>query len=253
MSQDTPSLITRLLGNRSDPPPESAQVRAALEKIAKRQKEIEQRREAIRPAWHGEPIPGPERERVLRQGSPRELVELDEEIEQLVAEKQQLSHRHEILLKKLEEAERNEAKKELPDLLKTLPAACDELEAARKAAEKAGEVFRSRLDEVTTAVRRAEPPPDFRLQELAGRVCDLLGIKESEKGHTYSTARSRWFEQLGAGPTPRAAKSNGLPHPENDESKQKDGPTEDFTTRPEFRSRHPEHSIWDRKEPGRSD
>lgn len=212
---EKPNLIARLLGSGSTSPPASSEVRRALEDLKARRRQVDQRLRAIAFGYDGNPTPPPERQRVLATGTPEDLVQLDVEVDRLRAEVVQLDHREKLLLDKLAKAEAEEAKATLPALRKALPDQCETLENARAELRRAEEKFKADVAKYTEAVRAAEFEPDYGLQDLAGRIVDLLGFPESEKRGVFSSARNTWFIRLGAGLTPRAARSLGKDHPAN--------------------------------------
>jgi len=193
---DKPSLISRLLG--SDQPNPSDQIRRALAETEARRKVIDQRLAAIQRGTTINGGPGPERRRALETGTPDELVEMDQEVERLLAERdQQLPAQSQALRKRLEKAEADEARQRLPDRLRAIPAALAAYQKAAKAMQAARDELDSAVSIVIKSRRLAGDDSPGLDDDTIGQIADMRGLRESEDPSRFSIYRANLFRDLG--------------------------------------------------------
>ena len=113
---------------------------------------------------------GPEYRRVVLEGTPAELVELQRRHQELEAEAVQLAHRRHALQRRLATARDEEARAEAPRELERLAA---EFEGVVSRAEKALEEAKAALDACSAWVSRVE-----RQQDLAGARGNMLSAEQ---------------------------------------------------------------------------
>jgi hypothetical protein len=237
-----PSLIHKIL--RADKTSEAAEIRQAQQQLAARRSDIEARIRAIQPGDASNGGPGPDRRRVLETGSPDELVELDQELARLRAERdQQLPHQEVELRKRLDAALADEASARLPDRIRALPAVIESYREAEAAYQQARAAFDEAVTEIITDRAAAGDDAPTVDEHIVEQVAQVKGFKEDERPHAYSSNRARLFVQLTGETTPKARGVDA-------ELRGRDRFAEDEHGDPELRRRHPESSIWRRREPG---
>ena len=234
------SLISKILG-RDDPSP-TQQIRDAQSELVKRRAEINERLAATEPpgALGGG---GPDHQRVLATGSAEELVEMDKERERLQAEHRQLDWQEQRLRERMQEAEREEALQALPGQIDTLPAKIEKYVEAQAAMQAAQSALDEAVDAVTAGRQKIGDDAPTVDHVVVEQIAEIRGMQEPDSPHEFSSARAWLFRRLTGELTPRA-------RGEGAELRGRDRFAEDEHDDAELRLRHPESSIWHRRQPG---
>jgi hypothetical protein len=202
---------------------DSKECAAALKELAPRSRQVRERLAAIKPSPHetrfagGRPSPpnlgpssigaprfdplrgsGAEYRRILLEGTPGELVELEREREELEAEARQLSARRDALRGRLEVAQREEklaaAPKRLDGLRKGADAVLDRLDAARRELADAASAQASYFGDLAEARKLvgADAPGLSPLQVrrlVADEKGDVWWLRRNENGEIVHNAK----------------------------------------------------------------
>lgn len=224
---------------RSDKPTPADEIRNAQRQIEQRNAEIMQRLDDIAENFQFSGEPGPARKKALIDGDPAAIVAMDDEHKLLKAELKTLGAQANELLPRLEEAERAEAAKRLPGLLKAHTAELKAYKQALAAMEAAKRTFDEHIDGIIGARRAVGDKAPALSLEQALEVADLKGFHESEKLLRYNHHRRQLCFDL-AGKDNRPNDRTWRQIREFDQEAHDDG-------------NEPERSsFWDKKEPGRA-
>ena len=143
----------------------STQSAADIERLMK---ELIARREEIDTWLKKIQSNGSDRERVLLNGTPDDVLKLDAQIEQLQAEQAAINERHKRLRSELEQARVNEARSGIKDLHRSMTASADQVIQARENLRQAEQKMEAQVGEFD------------RHQRLIGDAA-LMDPKDAEK------------------------------------------------------------------------
>lgn len=175
------------------------QIDAAEAELRERERSINARLLEIRKGGVGAPE-GPVRRRVSLTGSAAELAALDREIEELLLElREQIPARHAELRRRRDNALVEQARTELPGLVRELTSAADAHATALAAAAAAKATMDGLVDRVIEGRRRLKAAgigaPTVE-PKVIDQVAAARGLAESEGGLRFSSAIAGLYDQL---------------------------------------------------------
>jgi hypothetical protein len=234
------NIISKILGSKTPSP--VTEIEQAKAQLAKRRKEIDARLAETEPpgALGGG---GADRQRVLTEGSPEEVVKMDAEREQLKAELKQLEYQELRLRERLKEAESDEARKSLPASIKALPGVLDQYEQAKAAMEAAERELNSAVQAVGSARNLVGDDAPAVPDEVVERIAAARGLAEPEGRFSHSSERAWLFKQLTGQLSPRLREQPATPSSIRRSERFGRDERDDRQRR-----RQPENSIWRRKD-----
>lgn len=239
------NLIAKIIGSKTPSP--AGEIRQAQQQIEQRRLEIEQRLDDVAENFQCSGQPGPARKQALLEGDPATIVAMDDEIRLLKAELKTFGPQSAELATRLEQAEKTEAAKRLPGLIKAHPGQVEAYRAALATLDAAKAAFYEHVSQIQGARRLAGDDSPALTLEQALETADLKGFHESEAELRYNGFRRQLcFDLAGQDNRPpdrtlrerKAEKANDAPRFEDEAS---DGHGEPDKA-----------SFWDRKEPGRA-
>jgi hypothetical protein len=233
------NIITRILGSKT---PAVAEIEQAKAQLAKRRKEIDARLAETEPpgALGGG---GADRQRVLTEGSPDDVIAMDAEREQLRAELKQIEYQELRLRERLKEAEAEEARKSLPGRIKGLPDVLDRYEEARAAMQAAERELNDAVSEVGSARQLIGEDAPAVDENTVERIAEARGLKEPEGKFAHSSERAWLYKQLTGQLSPRLREEPETPS--SIRRRERFGRDERDDRQ---RRRQPENSIWRKKD-----
>jgi hypothetical protein len=224
------NIIQKILGSKTPSP--VAEIEQAKAQLAKRRREIEQRLAETEPpgALGGG---GADRQRVLTEGTPDDVIAMDQEREQLKAESKQLDFQEQKLRERLKEAEAEEARKSLPASIKALPGVLDQYEQAKAAMQAAERELNDTVQAVSSARKLVGDDAPAVSDGVVERIAEARGLEEPEGKLTHSSARAWLYRQLTGQLSPRLREEPSTPSSLRRQERQPS-------------RRQPEQSIWRR-------
>ena len=179
----------RLFDGKSQPD----KIKAAIAQVQARKKEADARLQQIQ----GAPFPGTERNRIILEGAPADLVALDEELTLLEAETTQLDAMETQLHAEHERALVRGYPPAARKAAKALPAALDDLEAAEAALEAAKRAVADKLGEIALAAKYCRDEGPFIDADLLDRAWVAYLKKYPVASGTDSRMNARLRHGLG--------------------------------------------------------
>jgi len=192
------TLIQKIMTNSS--PSKVEEVERAIAELQARRRAVDSRLIEIAVNADHSGHPGKARKAAMLTGTPADLVALDAEQAELLAERNQaLPAQEAALLKSLEQAKAAEAAVTLPSQIKALAPAIARHEKALNELQQA----QAQVDDLVASIiqsRKAVGNDAPAVAEhLAKQVADLRGIgSEPDRVDRYNLARARLFADLGA-------------------------------------------------------